>query len=146
MNGLSLAAGVYVSAPGNSTSIQFNPALFAPLARAPQGTYPDGFVDALVLDAATQAGSLSSGTFSGTSPTRTRDLSIFGGVGGVHTVSHWAVTGTKNGTQLTGKITYYLEQWVLDPSTCHPAASFNCAGSFGGTLKWDFPFIAVRVQ
>jgi PKD repeat protein len=146
VGGLNLPAGVYVSANSNTSSESLNPQRYAPLARPKQATYPDAFEDALVIDAATQAGNLSSGTFGGTSATHTRDLSGFRGVGGIHTVTHWQVTATKNGTQLTGTITYYLEQWSLDGQTCIPLASLNCVGKFFGTLKWNFPFTAVRVR
>lgn len=92
----------------NDTGIPFKLAqIFAPLARPTQDPYPDFVVDDLVIDAATRAGSLRSGTLGGKSATRVRDLSIFSGWAG-STSAIGTVTATKSGTQLTGKITYNL--------------------------------------
>jgi PKD repeat protein len=149
VGGATIPQGIYVMGeftdPNDFTFSLSRPA--APLARPTAGPYPDQFGDELILDAATQNGSLNSGTMGGKSATRIRDLSHFPlGAGGVHTTSHWEVTATKNGTQLTGKITYYIEQWIADPFQCTPPASINCVVRFAGTLKWEFPFTAVRVR
>ncbi len=143
--GGSFPAGLYVQGNNTGSAVGIDPTKpFAPLARPANPPYVDQFQDALVLDGLTQQGNLSAGTMGGTSVTRKRDLTSYQGAGGVHTASHWQVTANKQGTVLTGTITYYLEQWVL--SNCNPRGSLNCIGSNGGTLKWDFQFRAVRVR
>ncbi len=141
-----LPRGVYVSAGFLSDADQtLKTASFDPLGRPTAGPYVDQYGDDLVVDGGSDLG-LSTGSFEGKAATRTRDLTGFPGVGGKHTVTHWSVSAVKQGTKLTGTITYYQEQWGLIVSTCTPPASLNCQTGFQGTMKWVYTFEAVRLQ
>ena len=128
--------GVYLeqdSPPG----LSFDPSRkFRALARQTQPPYVDAFIDDFTFDSPTAQGNLNQGTFGGHAISVVGDFTGFGG--GRNTISHWQVSATKNGTQLTGTIFLFIERWEVD-------SSFGFT-SYSGTLKYQFDFVAERVK
>ncbi len=128
--------GVYLeqdSPPG----LSFDPTRkFRALARQTQPPYVDAFIDDFTFDSPTAQGNLNQGTFGGHAISVVGDFTGFGG--GRNTISHWQVSATKNGTQLTGTIFLFIERWEVD-------SSFGFT-SYSGTLKYQFDFVAERVK
>ena len=148
--GKDFTAGLYLQ--GNFPSTSFVASWpTVPLARVAPVPPVDGFLEKLTLDAASQSGDLSSGTIGGSSVTRVRDMSGWPMGSGVHTVTHWDVSAQKNGTTLSGTITYYVEQWgELGCQEQHNADGsitiVGCFGGFAGTAGYRFSFSAVRIK
>ena len=149
--GKSYSAGFYLQ--GHNGSSSFDPAQTTiPLARTTAASpYADAFIDDLVLDAQSQQGNLNAGTIDGHAVTRTRDMSGWPPASGVHTVTHWDVHATKNGTTLSGTFTYYVEQWGEQgcQQKQNPDGTITivgCYGGFGGTSGYHFSFIAIRIR
>lgn len=142
--GQNFTAGVYLQeylfVPGLDPTL----ARFEVLSRPRAGPYVDSFIEDLTTDAPTDAGDLGTGSFSGRSVTRISDLTGWPGVGGMHTRVHWQVTAVKNGTLLSGNITFFMEQWCIVCTS--PFDTSTCSGTNAGPFKISYDYTARRIR